>query len=77
MSNPTKIGSLIRIQRKKQHITIEQLAELADVCDKTIGKIERNETIPRTDTFLAICAALNITDITYFTKNSLLSALEK
>ena len=76
MSKPAKIGSLIRIQRKKQSLTIEQLAELANVSDKTIAKVERNETIPRTDTFLAICQALHITQLTYFTNNSLFSAFE-
>lgn len=77
MSNPAKIGSLIRIQRKKQNMTMEQLAELVGVADKSIGNIERNRTIPRTDTFLAICQALHITEITYFTNNSLFSALDE
>lgn len=66
MSNPTKIGSLIRIERKKQGLTIEQLAELADVSDRCIGDIERNVRIPKTDTFLKICRKLNITQLSYF-----------
>lgn len=70
MSNRFQIGTLIRQYRQSRNITIEELAKLVNVCDKTIVKLERNETMPRADTFIAICSALNIRDFTYFTNES-------
>ncbi len=75
MPKIANMGSLIRIQRKKNEITIEKLAELCDVSSKCIGNIERNISIPRADTFLCICRELHITQLSYF-YNTLREAYE-
>lgn len=66
MPEIAKIGSLIRIQRKRNDMTIERLAKLCNISSKCIGNIERNKSVPRADTFLNICRELHITQMSYF-----------
>ena len=44
--NLDKIGKNIRQERKKQHLTIAQLAEKAEISDNFMGNIERGTDIP-------------------------------
>lgn len=46
-------------------MTQEQLAEGADLDRNTIGRIERDETIPSFSTILNIALALNVTPIQF------------
>ncbi len=60
-----EIGQLIKAYRKTQDLTQFQLAELAEIDDKQLGKIERGVHYPSVPTFLKIIKALNI-DINEF-----------
>lgn len=55
------IGKRIRILRKRMRLTQSQLAELVDLSEDSIGKIERGVNAPTTDTLLKIAAGLKIT----------------
>ena len=52
------IGKNIRKERKKQHLTISQLAEKADISDNFMGNIERGTDIPSLETTIKIINAL-------------------
>lgn len=54
------IGKKIRNERKKQNLTIEELAELSDISPNFLGKIERAQSIMSLDTLVKIVNALNI-----------------
>ena len=54
------IGQNIRKERKKQRLTIEQLAELAGITDNFLGKIERGEGMPSLPTIDSIACALDV-----------------
>ena len=54
------IGANIRIERKKQLLTIEQLAERAGITDNFLGKIERGEGMPSLETIDSIACALGV-----------------
>lgn len=54
------IGANIRKERKRQLLTIEQLAERADITDNFLGKIERGEGMPSLPTIDSIACALNV-----------------
>lgn len=55
-----KIGENIRKERKRQLLTIEQLAEKAGITDNFLGKIERGEGTPSLQTIDSIACALNV-----------------
>ena len=55
------IGKRIRILRKRMRLTQSQVAELVDLSEDSIGKIERGVNAPTTDTLLKIAAGLKIT----------------
>ena len=55
-----KIGEIIRTERKCQLLTIEKLAEKADITDNFLGKIERGEGMPSLQTICNIACALNV-----------------
>ena len=55
-----KIGENIRKERKRQLLTIEQLAEKAGITDTFLGKIERGEGMPSLQTIDSIACALNV-----------------
>ncbi len=52
------IGKNIRRERKRQMLTIEQLAEKAGITDNFLGKIERGEGMPSLPTIDSIACAL-------------------
>lgn len=54
------IGKNIRKERKRQMLTIEQLAERAGITDNFLGKIERGDGMPSLQTIDSIACALNV-----------------
>ena len=54
------IGKNIRKERKRQMLTIEQLAERAGITDNFLGKIERGNGMPSLQTIDSIACALNV-----------------
>lgn len=52
------IGKRIRQQRLKKYMTQEQLAEKVDLSVTYIGMIERDEKVPRLETFVKIANVL-------------------
>lgn len=56
----TDIGKRIKILRKRMRLTQSQLAELVDLSEDSIGKIERGVNAPTTDTLLKIAEGLKI-----------------
>lgn len=58
---PKKLGKQIKIERIKQDIAQEKLAELADLHRTTLGFIENGKTSPTLDSIEKIANAFNIT----------------
>lgn len=54
------VGTCIRQQRKKKGLSIEKLAELADISAVFMGEIERGIKQPSLNTFINIVNALNV-----------------
>ena len=54
------LGQNIRRERKRQCLTIEQLAEKAGISDNFLGKIERGDGNPSLTTMDAIACALHV-----------------
>ena len=52
------IGANIRKERKRQLLTIEQLAEKVGITDNFLGKIKRGESMPSLETIDSIACAL-------------------
>jgi transcriptional regulator with XRE-family HTH domain len=62
MSELSKIiGDRIRLIRTDKGLSIEELAEKANVNTTNLGRIERGETIPKLDSIEKIVNALDIT----------------
>jgi len=55
-----RIGLNVRAYREALRITQEQLAEKADLHDRTLGKIERGELNLSILIFIRLCKALNV-----------------
>lgn len=55
------IGNNLYKVRKAKGLTQADVAEKAELSDRTYADIERGETTMRIDTLLKICVALNIT----------------
>lgn len=55
-----RLGENIRKERKRQLLTIEQLAELAGITENFLGKIERGDSVPSLPTMDSIAHALNV-----------------
>lgn len=55
-----KLGQKIRDLRKKKNITGLELANLAQVSQSTISRIERDEQSPTIETLMNICNALEV-----------------
>lgn len=53
-----QLGHNIRTERKKQKLTIAQLAERANISDNFMGNIERGVDTPSVDTLISISNAL-------------------
>ena len=60
MIDMTVIGGNIRKERKRQLLTIEQLAEKAGITENFLGKIERGEGMPSLPTIDSIACALKV-----------------
>ena len=56
-----KLGINIRNERKKQNLTIEELAFKADITPNYLGKIERAQTKLSLEALIKIVNALNLT----------------
>lgn len=75
------IGENIRRERKRQLLTIEQLAERAGITDNFLGKIERGEGMPSLPTIDSIACALNVSidylkgDTTHDTEHRFITSL--
>ena len=54
------IGGTIRGKRKKQKMSIEDLADAADLNDKFLGEVERGEKIPSIHTIMKLAKPLNL-----------------
>ena len=54
------IGGNIRRARRRQGLTIEQLAERAGITENFLGKIERGEGMPSLPTIDSIACALHV-----------------
>ena len=62
------IGANIRKERKRQLLTMEQLAEKAGISDNFLGKIERGEGMPSLPTIDSIACDLDVS--IYFLKGN-------
>ncbi len=56
----TNYGQLIHNKRLSLKLTEEQLAENTDISDRHLRNIEKGNTIPRLDTVIKLCHALNM-----------------
>lgn len=54
------LGENIRKERKRQLMTIEQLAEKAGITENFLGKVERGDSMPSLLTIDSIATALNV-----------------
>ena len=63
------IGHNLKIERVKKRLTQAQLAELVDVHEKYIGKIETGKQNLTVKTLNKIAVALNTEITTFFTKH--------
>ena len=54
------LGKNIRKERKRQLLTMERLAELSDITDNFLGKIERGEGMPSLQTIDKLACALGV-----------------
>ena len=62
MKEPLKyIGENIRNARQSKNLTIEQLAELADISDSFLGVVERGTSGISIETLISIALALGVT----------------
>ena len=61
ISDTIKIGTKLLEIRTGKNLTQAQVAELADISDRTYADIERGNANMRAGTLISICRALNIT----------------
>lgn len=54
------LGKRIRDERKRQHLTQEQLAELADISESFMGHIERGGRVLSVETLIKLANALDL-----------------
>lgn len=55
------VGNNLYRERKAKGLTQAEVAEKAELSDRTYADIERGNTVMRIDTLLKICTALHIT----------------
>ncbi len=60
LSYCAKFSALIRKHRKNKHYSLETLAELCNVSDRSIGNIERGVSNPRLNTVVKLCRKCGI-----------------
>lgn len=61
LAHRRQFGDTVRTLRKRQHVSQEKLAELANIDRAYMGRIERGETSVSLDKIWAINTALNTT----------------
>ena len=61
ISDVNIIGNKLLTFRKQKGLTQAEVAELAEISDRTYADIERGSTNMRMETLVSICKALNIT----------------
>ena len=61
ISDTIRIGTKLLEIRTEKNLTQAQVAELAEISDRTYADIERGNANMRAGTLISICAALNIT----------------
>lgn len=61
INNLRQIGNRFLEFRKQRGLTQAEVAELANISDRTYADIERGGTNLRTVTLVAICSALKVT----------------
>ncbi|MDX8363777.1 helix-turn-helix transcriptional regulator [Cytobacillus sp. IB215665] len=54
------VGKYVRLRRFSKKLTLEDLAEITDLDDKNLGKIERGEKIPTTFTLYKLHKGLDM-----------------
>ena len=54
------LGRRIRAERRRQDLTQEQLAEMADISESFMGHIERGGRVLSVETLIRLANALNI-----------------
>lgn len=60
MLDISKMGENIRRERKRQLLTIEKLAEMSEITDNFLGKIERGDGTPSLQTIVNIANSLGV-----------------
>lgn len=61
ISDMNIIGNKLLSYRKQKRLTQAEVAEIAEISDRTYADIERGCTNMRMETLVSICQALNIT----------------
>lgn len=64
------IGNKLLTIRKKMGLTQAEVAEIANLSDRTYADIERGSVNMKTETFLKICEALHVTPNEILTEKS-------
>ena len=64
------LGSLIKYYRKAANLTQYELADMIEIDDKQLGKIERGVHYPSLTTFLKLIKVLNIDIKTLYSDSS-------
>ena len=54
------LGRIIKYYRNLHHLTQSRLAELSDINEKYLGRLERNESVPTLDKIEQLCLAFDI-----------------
>ena len=55
-----EIGKLLKYYRMLHNLTQSEVAELADINEKYLGRIERDESVPTIDKIEQLCHAFDI-----------------
>ena len=71
------IGNKLLSFRKQKGLTQAEVAELAEISDRTYADIERGSTNMRMETLVSICKALKITPNEIFIDNDNLLSVEQ
>lgn len=65
----TEFSVYVRIWRKQNKLTLQEVSELTGIAPNTINNIERNENAPSLETVMVICSVMDA-DPRQFIKNS-------
>lgn len=59
-TDPVRIGAKLRVSRRAQGLTIEQLAHTTGLTKGFISRLERDDTMPSVPTLVQLCQALSL-----------------